>query len=215
MRSRKRGAGASPAAEVASVPADGLASIERLVAALAKERIAAAGGTLPDSDAEVGALAAELERLATVHMEAEGEEEGEEEAADGEEAGGEEDDSTAVVMSELEAKHEVVMQELQVIKEQHGGGDTKHDFGRPANRGQTCGVCSSVWEPECGWEKGNGCWACFACQVYICSWECLNTHNREGSGNTVRGASVIYKTKEEFEAAKAAPEAAGKGKRKS
>ena len=48
------------------VPTDGLASIERLMAALAKERIAAAGGALPDSDAEVGALAAELERLATL-----------------------------------------------------------------------------------------------------------------------------------------------------
>ena len=88
MRSRKRGARASPATEVASVPADGLASMERLVAALAKERIAAAGGALPDSDAEVGALAAELERIAMVHMEAESEEMSAEEAADGEEAGG-------------------------------------------------------------------------------------------------------------------------------
>ena len=211
----KRRAGASPAAEVAMVPTDGLASIERLMAALAKERIAAAGGALPDSDAEVGALAAELEWLATVHMDAEGEEEREEEAADGEEADGEEEDSSTTVVCALDAKHKVVMQELQEIKEQHGGGETKHEFGSPANRGQVCGVCSSTWEPECGWEKGNGCWACFACQVYICSWECLNIHNKEGSGNTVRGASVIYKTKPEYEDAKAARKAAGKGKRKS
>ena len=91
------------------VPTDGLASIERLMAALAKERIAAAGGALPDSDAEVGALAAELEWLATVHMDAEGEEEREEEAADGEEADGEEEDSSTTVVCALDAKHEVVI----------------------------------------------------------------------------------------------------------
>lgn len=113
------------------------------------------------------------------------------------------------------AKEQAEERRRKHVLAQHGGGETKHEFGSPANRGQVCGVCSSTWEPECGWEKGNGCWACFACQVYICSWECLNIHNKEGSGNTVRGASVIYKTKPEYEAAKAARKAAGKGKRKS
>ena len=60
-------------------------------------------------------------------------------------------------------------------------------------------MCSSMWAPDCGWSKGRGNWACFTHQVYLCSWECLNIHNKEGRGNTVVGSSVIY-TKDDWKA---------------
>ena len=79
------------------------------------------------------------------------------------------------------------------------GNESKHEYGFAGNPSSTCGVCSSMWEPKCGWEKGKGNWACFSCQVYLCKWDCLNIHNKEGKGNTVRGKAVIY-TKEEWAA---------------
>lgn len=209
MKPRKPRAPAPAAAQQqAMVPADSLASIERLLAALAKERIAAAGGEPADGDSAPEGLVQKLEQLASAHAQAmtqtSGEEEGaEDEAAGDQDAGEEEEDEGSTsepnIAEDLEAKHQELMQNLEAIKEQrHGSG---HEFGSAGNRGKTCGVCSATWSPDCDWEKGNGRWACFSCQVYICSWDCLNVHNKERTGNTVKGDTVIYKSMEEYQAA--------------
>ena len=84
-----------------------------------------------------------------------------------------------------------IMTKLQEIQ-QHQGSMSKHSFGYADNPGQVCGVCSAQWEPDCHWSKGKGNWGCFTCQVYICSFECLNKHNQEGIGNTVKAGCRIY-----------------------
>lgn len=86
----------------------------------------------------------------------------------------------AQIMAKLDKMHEAQSSEC------------KHEFGFAGNPGKVCGVCSSMWEPGCGWAKGKGNWACFSCQVYICKWECLNVHNKEGTGARVKAPAVIY-----------------------
>ena len=59
-----------------------------------------------------------------------------------------------------------------------------HEFiGSPIlfNR-STCGVCPAL--RECGKDSppGGGKYACWTCQVHICSWRCLDAHSLQGKG---------------------------------
>jgi hypothetical protein len=69
----------------------------------------------------------------------------------------------------------------------------------PCYRGGVCGVCNATWSVGDTWSRGNGKWACFSCQVYICSFECLNEHNMNNVGNTVEPGKKIYEHRHEME----------------
>ena len=46
--------------------------------------------------------------------------------------------------------------------------------------------------------RGNGKWACFKCQVYLCGWECVSAHANTGIGNTCPNDKWIYKSQEDM-----------------
>lgn len=101
-----------------------------------------------------------------------------------------------VTASDLTGMKEQLMTELQDIKRQ--GAEGKHRYGRPANRGKWCGVCTSKWQHGDSWDRGRGSWgACFSCQVYLCSFECLNAHNVDGVGDTITAGHTIHPSAEE------------------
>ena len=109
-----------------------------------------------------------------------------------EEAGGDDDEDQPLTRRDLD---EALSQ--HAIKVVHNFGQchsTPWD-----NRGGVCGVCNATWSVGDTWSRGNGKWACFSCQVYICSFECLNEHNMNNVGNTVEPGKKIYEHRHEME----------------
>ena len=117
-----------------------------------------------------------------------GEEEVEEEA----QAGAMSSSCGAMSSTSVSEEMRVKLDEIHEAAERGG----RHSYNYAGNPSSVCGVCSSQWYPKCGWKPGKGNWACFTCQVYICKFECLNRHNKEGIGNTVRGKSIIHSQEE-------------------
>ena len=72
--------------------------------------------------------------------------------------------------------------------------EAKHEYGAPPpeRRGKVCGVCAAKLMAGCaGWGMGSPKWACFSCQVFICSWKCLNEHNKHGIGRPANTQNKI------------------------
>ena len=187
-RKRTRAVGGSGAAAadtpVADTTAADLASIKRLVVAMAKAQVAALDDT-PRAGSDVVALAEQLEGLAQAVVntrelqdEADMLDDREGEGEDEDEEGGEDEDGgdgSSDVRRGIEARM------------------VAHEFiGSPIiyNR-STCGVCPTL--RECGEDSppGGGKYACWTCQVHICSWRCLDAHNLQGKGKTA--TAWIYK----------------------
>ena len=220
MPPRKRGRAAAAAnAEAAEEPGSTeLADLTKKVDVLV--RVAATQLLQPTTGKDIAAVLTSVEEaLARTQQrrpaeeeddegtEVQSEEEAEEEdEADGEEdeAGGEEEESERPATRQ---DIEELLKELQKMKMSSKGD---HIFGYCNtspwdNRGKYCGVCSSRWYPGCDWTCGNGKWACFKCQVYLCGFECLSDHANKGIGNTCPRGKWIYKLKEDMMAVKEGP----------
>jgi hypothetical protein len=187
-RKRTRADGGSRAAAGDTVAADTTAadlnSVKRLLMAMAKAQVAALDDT-PPHGSDVVALAEQLEGLAQTlvnkrKLQDEAELLNEQEGAgeDEDEEGGEDEDGgdgSSDVRRGIEARM------------------VAHEFiGAPIlyNR-STCGVCPAL--RECGEDSPPGCgkYACWTCQVHICSWHCLDAHNLQGKGKPA--IAWIYK----------------------
>ena len=123
---------------------------------------------------------------------------GDEESEDGGGEDMEEDDEPQGRVQEDVAatRHTEIMNALQ---------SGAHTFCRPANGGKFCGVCTAKWNTDDTWTRGTGKWgACLACQVYLCSFECLNEHIKPGGvrGNAIKAGHKIFEHHEDFEAFK-------------
>ena len=156
----------------------------RLVVAMAKAQVAALDDT-PRDGSDVVALAEQLEGLAQAVVNTR---ELQDEAGildDCEDAGEHEDEEGGEDQDDGDGSSDVRRGvEARMVA---------HEFiGSPIlyNR-STCGVCPAL--RECGNHSppGGGKYACWTCQVHICSWRCLDAHNLQGRGKPA--IAWIYK----------------------
>ena len=192
----------APAEQDAQAPAVDVSHLTAMLELLVKvaahqQGIATVAADIEDIKMQLDASLAQQEKEAE-------EQDGEEDEDDGEGEDEQEGEDADAGGSTVGANHSTGIEDIkaQLCEIQMQGNTSKHEYGFAGNQSTTCGVCSSMWDPSCSWSKGKGNWACFTCQVYICKWDCLNLHNKEGKGNTVRGKAVIY-TKDEWAEMKA------------
>ena len=201
MPPRKRSARSSspmvPAPEAAAPePTVDLTHLKILLELLIKSAASQQG--IVTADASIEVIKTQLDAaLAKKEEEGVGEdgEGGEEEEEEGE---GEEDDDAdgddamggttgAILSTQVMAKLDEIQAKVNT---------SKHEYGHAGNPSSVCGVCRAAWFEGCGWGVMKGNWACFACEVYICGFECLNKHNKgEEHGN--KSNATIY-TKAEY-----------------
>tara|TARA_B110000046_G_C12976045_1_gene391180 strand:- start:955 stop:1608 length:654 start_codon:yes stop_codon:yes gene_type:complete len=195
--------------ETAQAPAVDLTHLKVLLELLVKSAARQHGVTT--ADAGIEDIKAKLDAALAQQEEEAAEEQGEgdEDDEDEEEGEGEEGDGDGAMGSIDHATHstDMVMAKLEEIQEQVN--DSKHQYDYAGNPSSQCGVCVVDWEWDCGWKCGKGNWACFPCQVFICSFECLNAHNKECKGKPVASGKRIY-TKEEWKKAKDDPNRRGR-----
>ena len=99
--------------------------------------------------------------------------------------------STALAHEQLRSSYSE-MQRVEELAQQRT--EIKHNYGSPLpqNRGKVCGVCAAKRDAGCaGWGMGRPKRACFSCQVLICSWDCLNEHNKYSTGRTANTKGAI------------------------
>ena len=101
-------------------------------------------------------------------------------------------DGSATSALELELRE--VKKQLEETTKQRT--ESKHEYGFPRKRGKVCGVCASKCkqtgdERTTKEKKGGANWACFTCQVFLCSWTCLNEHNKCSIGITSNTRETI------------------------
>ena len=215
MPPRKRGRAAAAAiAEAAEDPdSTELADLTKKVDVLV--RVAATQLLQPSADKDIAEVLASIEgALERTQQPAEDDDEGTEvesaeEAEEEDEDGGEEDEADGEEGDRPATRQDIddLLKELQRMKTSSEGD---HIFGychtKPwDNRGKYCGVCSSRWFSGCGWACGNGKWACFKCQVYLCGFGCLTDHANKGIGNTCPRGKWIYKLQEDMREVKDGP----------
>ena len=208
----RRSAAPGPAdQEAAQAPAVDLAHLKVLLELLVKSAarqhgVTTADAGIEDIKAKLDAALAQEEEEAD-EQQGEGDDDDEEE----QEAEGEEADGDGAMSSIGHATHgtDEVMAKLEEIQEQVN--DSKHQYGYAGNASSQCGVCILDWTWDCDWKCGKGNWACFPCQVFLCSFDCLNVHNKECKGRPVAFGKRIY-TQEEWKEAKDDPDRPGRRK---